>query len=83
MSILLIFAGIILTASAQIFLKLAGFQDINNIRWYLLIISSVVSYGISFAVYAVILKLYPISKVAPAMTVGTVVLVVFFGVITG
>jgi len=80
---ILVVSGIVLTAAAQCFLKLAGMQDGHGGRWFFLIVISVILYALSFGAYAIILQHFPISRIAPIMTVGTVVLVVIIGAVLG
>ncbi|NNK95325.1 MAG: EamA family transporter [Desulfobacterales bacterium] len=78
-----IVAGVLFSSSAQVFLKLATRYQDAHVQWYGLIFSSAMSYLVSFVMYYFALKAFPISKVSPVMTVGVVVLVVLFGVLTG
>ena len=79
----LVFSGIVLTATAQCSLKLAGMRDGHDAHWLFLIAVSIILYTLSFVAYAIILKHFPISRIAPLMTVGTVVLVVILGTALG
>jgi drug/metabolite transporter (DMT)-like permease len=70
--------GIMLSALAQILLKYASGHKTFSSCWITYIGVSLVSYGLAFCLYAIILKYFPISRISPVMTVGVVVLVVFF-----
>jgi multidrug transporter EmrE-like cation transporter len=80
---LLIFGGIILSAFAQIFLKISAMNEIKDFRWLVFFVLSISFYGVAFFVYSLVLKHFPISMISPIMTVGTVVLVVSCGCIMG
>jgi len=64
-------------------MKLATSQDVLRFPWISLIFLSIFSYSVSFFMYYLALKHFPISRVSPIMTVGVVMLVVLFGVFAG
>jgi drug/metabolite transporter (DMT)-like permease len=78
-----IIAGIVFSAGAQIFMKIATGHEILRFPWLILISGSIMSYALAFSMYYVALKYFPISRVSPAMTVGVVILVVLFGLFSG
>lgn len=78
-----IIAGVLFSTVAQIFMKVATGHEALRIPWLALIGGSIVAYLGSFVMYYLALKHFPISKVSPVMTVGVVVLVVAFGILTG
>lgn len=78
-----IVAGVFFSTTAQIFMKLATGYEVWSLMWLTLITGSIGSYVGSFVMYYLALKHFPISKVSPIMTIGVVVLVVAFGVLTG
>ena len=80
---LFVFSGILFSAFAQISMKKATNFDERSILWISVLIVSVLFYFASFVSYYYALKSFPISKIAPVMTVGVVGLVVAFGVLTG
>ncbi len=80
---ILVGSGIILSASAQIFLKISAMHEIKDYRWVGLVVLSVCFYGLAFFIYSLVLKHFPISIISPIMTVGTVGLVVVSGVLMG
>lgn len=82
-SYLLVVLGIFLSAAAQVVLKISAVSEVKDLRWFILLCSSILFYGFAFLIYAIVLKYFPISKVAPIMTIGTVVLVTISGVIIG
>lgn len=78
-----IVGGIFCSALAQIFMKQATHHDLFRLAWLSFIGLSGISYLLSFVLYYFALKYYPISRVSPIMTIGVVVLVVFFGLFSG
>ncbi|HPO49864.1 MAG TPA: EamA family transporter [Spirochaetota bacterium] len=80
---LLVLAGIIPSALAQIFLKKASFYELKTINWFLFVGLSGFSYFLSFVLYFFILKNFPISKVSPVMTICVMLIVVTFGFFIG
>ncbi len=80
-SYILVFSGILFSAAAQAMLKQASLIEVRGSSWFYFVILSISFYGISFLIYAVVLRYFPISKISPVMTIGTVVLVVFYGLL--
>lgn len=80
---LFVFSGILCAAFAQISLKKATGFDERSFAWITVLICSVMLYFASFVSYYYALKSFPIVKIAPAMTVGVVALVVALGVFNG
>jgi drug/metabolite transporter (DMT)-like permease len=78
-----IVAGVLFSTAAQIFMKVATRYEVLRISWLVLIGGSIAAYLGSFVMYYLALRYFPISKVSPVMTIGVVVLVVAFGVLTG
>lgn len=72
--------GIMLSALAQVSLKYASGHKTFSLFWITYVGVSLISYGAAFGLYAIILRYFPISRISPVMTVGVVVLVVFFGI---
>jgi len=83
MKYLLIVLGIIPSALAQIFLKKASFYELKSLAWFLFVGLSGLSYFLSFVLYFFILKIFPISKVSPVMTICVMLIVVTFGFFIG
>jgi multidrug transporter EmrE-like cation transporter len=80
---LLVILAILLTALAQVLLKKASFYEIRTFWWLVYFGVSGAMYALSFFLYAVILKHYPLNKIYPAMTVGQIMLVTLFGILLG
>jgi uncharacterized membrane protein len=78
-----VLAGVIFSALAQICMKQATLSEAGNPAWFLYILASITSYVFSFATYYLVLKYFAISRVAPVMTVGVLVIVVLYGIYSG
>jgi uncharacterized membrane protein len=73
--------GIIASITAQILLKKAGTYTLKEYSFYLHFFLAGLSYAGSFILYTIILKIFPISKISPIMTMGTMIGVIFAGII--
>jgi len=80
---ILVIAGMVATALAQVLLKKASSFDERTISWLTYIGMSALVYGFSFLLYARILKYFPLNKIYPAMTVGQIMLVTLAGLVIG
>lgn len=78
-----VMGGILLSSLAQICLKRATSYEGNQIWWMLYMGSSVLAYAIAFAAYYLALRHFSISKIAPVMTVGVIIMVVGYGMWAG
>jgi drug/metabolite transporter (DMT)-like permease len=78
---LLIPIGIAASALAQVLLKKAAVFSFSDALFYVYFCCAGLSYVVSFGLYAVILKYFPISKISPVMTLGTMALVLATGVL--
>jgi uncharacterized membrane protein len=75
--------GIVFSALAQLLIKLSGQYPFLSFRWLCFASGSVIFYAISFLLYFYILKRFELSRISPLMTVGVVLLVTVFGIISG
>ncbi len=80
---LLVCSGILLSAAAQISLKIAAMNQLRDFRWLTFILCSIIFYALAFFLYSQILKHFPISIIAPVMTIGTVIFVIVGGMVMG
>jgi len=80
---ILLIAGIIPSAAAQVFLKFASNYELKSPMWALFIFISLCSYGMSFVLYTIIFKYFPVSVASPVMTVSVMLIVFIFGWIIG
>jgi uncharacterized membrane protein len=75
--------GIVSTALAQIFLKIATANTAIHIKWILFLLLSLISYAVSFLSYYMALKYFDISKVQPVMMVSIVSIIALYGYAVG
>lgn len=75
MKYLFILLGILSSASAQMLLKKASFHGIRDFNFYVFFGLAGFSYLVSFVLYTLILKLFPLNKISPVMTCGTMIMV--------
>ncbi|NWG74979.1 MAG: hypothetical protein HXY24_10295 [Rubrivivax sp.] len=80
---LLVAVGIVATALAQILLKQSSYHETLSMTWIGFVGIAAASYALSFLLYALILKHYPLNKVYPAMTVAQIVLITLYGLTIG
>ncbi|MDL2254792.1 hypothetical protein LJB78_00735 [Bacteroidales bacterium OttesenSCG-928-J16] len=73
--------GVLLTASAQVLVKFTSFYDLWSKKFILFIGASMLTYCVAFLVQSYLMRLFPLSKVGPAMAVATMVVVFICGVI--
>lgn len=75
--------GVIFAAAAQVLLKGAAGSTPYAARWCLWMAGSVAAYVVAFVLYAMMLRIFPISIVAPVMTVAVMCTVVIVGALLG
>ena len=78
---LFIALGILSSAIAQMLLKKASALSFRDGLYYFYFCSAGVSYVVSFVLYTLILKYFPITKISPVMTLGTMTVVIILGVL--
>jgi drug/metabolite transporter (DMT)-like permease len=76
---LLIPLGIVASAAAQLSLKKASYISHKELFFYVYLCTSGAFYVVSFGLYTIILKHFPMAKISPVMTLGTMALVVITG----
>ena len=75
--------AVILSASAQILLKKAsGFPNWTT-NWYLFLVVSGALYLAALFVYLHLMRLYPISRIYPTLTVLVILLITVYGALIG
>ena len=83
MTYLLIPVAVVLSASAQIILKKAsGFPNWTT-NWYLFLGVSGALYLVALFVYMHLMRLYPISRIYPTLTVLVIVVITVYGALIG
>jgi drug/metabolite transporter (DMT)-like permease len=78
---LLIVFGMLSSATAQMFLKKTSGLPFGNILYFVYFCLAGIFYIASFGIYTLVLKYFPITKISPVMTLGTMTMVVIFGII--
>jgi drug/metabolite transporter (DMT)-like permease len=78
---LLIIFGVLSSAIAQMFLKKTSGLSFGNIAYFIYFGLAGMFYVASFGLYTLILKYFPISKISPVMTLGTMTMVVISGIL--
>jgi len=80
---ILVPVGAVLTAVAQIGLKKTSTFENWSRPWFLFLLLSVALYGIACFNYMYLLRQFPISKIYPVMTVVIILIITFYGFLTG
>ncbi len=78
-----VLSGIFCSAFAQICMKRATLFEGQHLFWFLLLTGSTLCYLLSFVFYYFALKSFSLSTISPIMTVGVVLIVVLYGVLSG
>jgi len=78
-----VLTGILCSSLAQICMKRAALFEGQQFIWLSFLIGSLGCYLFSFICYYFALKYFPISKISPLMTIGVVLIVVFYGMWSG
>ena len=78
-----VISGILITAAAQIFLKMGSSLEAFRRRWFFYLFLSLCCYFLSFVSYYLVLKYFEISKISPIMMAGIISLVALYGFLTG
>jgi len=83
MTYLLISLAVMLSASAQIILKKAsGFENWTS-GWYLFLGVSGALYVVALFMYMHLMRLYPISRIYPTLTLLVIVVITIYGALIG
>ena len=80
---LMVLVAILLTALAQVLLKMAADFEVMTSSWMVFFGSSAVAYAVSFVLYARILKFFALNKIYPAMTVAQIIVITLCGYLLG
>ncbi len=79
MKYLLAILSVISAVMAQILLKNASLNDIYGKKWLVFILISLATYGIAFFLQFYVLRLFPLSKIAPPSAIAIMILVFLCG----
>ena len=80
MNTILLIAGILCSALAQVLLKLSSKASLWSLPWLGTLGGAALSYGVSFILYSLILRKGELSRIGPLMTSAVALLVVLAGV---
>jgi multidrug transporter EmrE-like cation transporter len=75
--------GILATALAQVLLKQSSHHGVLSATWLSFTGMAALAYGLSFLLYALVLRTYPLNKVYPVMTVAQIAIVTLYGLSVG
>jgi len=78
---LFIVLGISSSAIAQMFIKKASGLSFGNVSFFIYFCLAGMFYVASFGLYTLVLKYFPITKISPVMTLGTMTMVVILGIL--
>jgi multidrug transporter EmrE-like cation transporter len=79
----LVVIGIVATAFAQILLKQSSHHEVLSGHWLVFMGIAACAYGLSFLLYALVLKTYALNKVYPAMTIAQIAIITLYGLTAG
>jgi len=80
--ILYVALGIIVTAAAQILLKIGSSFEILKPKWFMYLLFSLCCYSVSFVSYYLALKYFDISKISPIMMSSIICFITLYGFLT-
>ncbi|MDL2309163.1 hypothetical protein LJC68_02335 [Bacteroidales bacterium OttesenSCG-928-B11] len=80
MKYLIVSLGVLLTVMAQVFVKVSANYQLWSSKFILFIGTSMITYCLAFLVQSYVVRLFPLSKVSPAMSIATMLLIVIAGV---
>ena len=75
--------GILATALAQVLLKQSSHHSVLSASWLSFTGMAAASYALSFLLYALVLRTYPLNKIYPAMTVAQIAIITLYGLVIG
>lgn len=78
MAYLLILLSISSAAAAQLCMKKAAALQIFSQGWLLWLSTAVLSYGLAFLLYALLMKQFQLNRLSPVMAIATTAMVVAF-----
>jgi drug/metabolite transporter (DMT)-like permease len=81
--ILYVILGILITAAAQILLKIGSSFEILKSQWLLYLFLSLCCYSISFVSYYFALRYFDISKISPIMMSSIICIITVYGFLSG
>ena len=77
MKFILLIISISTAATAQIFMKKASLTGIVSGRAIMWMLLAIAAYGISFLMYALLMRYFQLNRISPVMAIATTCVVVF------
>ncbi|MDL2315410.1 EamA family transporter [Bacteroidales bacterium OttesenSCG-928-C19] len=81
MKYLVVSLCVLLTVSAQVLLKQTSAYVVGSKNFILFIVSSMLIYCLAFLAQSQAMRYFPLSKVSPAMSIATMVLIFIAGIL--
>jgi uncharacterized membrane protein len=78
-----VIVGILITAAAQILLKIGSSFEILKPKWLMYLMLSLCCYSISFIAYYLALRSFDISKISPIMMSSIICIITAYGFLSG
>jgi len=79
----LIPVAVMLSASAQIMLKKASASENWSLQWFIFVMASGAIYVGALFLYMELMRIYPISRIYPALTILVIVIITVYGTLLG
>lgn len=66
---------------AQVLVKNASLKELYSKKWIVLILTSLIVYGLAFILQSYVFRLFPLSKIGPPSAIAVMILIFGCGVI--
>ncbi len=81
--VLYVVLGVLITAAAQILLKIGSSFEILKTKWFIYLFLSLSCYSVSFVAYYLALRYFDISKISPIMMSSIICIITAYGFFSG
>lgn len=81
MKYLILTLGVIFAVTAQLLLKSLSFYNTFERKWLLVLIGSVIAYGMAFLTQIFLYKTFQLHKISPFMSISIMLLVVMSSIV--
>ncbi len=81
--VLYVVLGVLITAAAQILLKIGSSFEILKTKWFIYLFLSLSCYSVSFVAYYLALRYFDISKISPIMMSSIICIITVYGFFSG
>jgi len=75
-----IFVGVLFIAAAQVLVKYTSLYEFWSKKFLIYLGLSISAYGLAFLFQSYLMRLFPLSRIAPAMSIGTMIMVFLCGI---